>query len=52
MLQKLSIMLLNSAPKITYYAFNHYSQKCSTNFSQKCKFIAVLDHYELSFVFI
>ena len=36
MLQKLSIMLLSSAPKITYYAFKnaHYSQNHATNFGQ------------------
>ena len=38
MLQNLSIMLLSSAPKITYYAFekmpSYYSQNYATNFSQ------------------
>jgi len=41
MLQKMSIMLLSSAPKITYYMNVHYSQSYA---SQSCKFIAVLDH--------
>ena len=37
MLQKLSIMFLSNAPKVTYYVFwenTHYFQNYATNFSQ------------------